>query len=168
MFFNNRALDQIFFCDPVVLKLICYRMRAYQLINESIMAGGLRKNWTGICTPRQFFFCNPVIYQLHITAIVWLLNKSNITRWLIFLLVFKKAVLDLTCKITIATCFLSLPVVLLSYDSRSTLIRLDCGIFLDRMLFKLTEVGINSCSCFQTLGTHPDFFYDPVVLESIC
>ena len=41
------VLDQIFFCDPVILESNCYCTRAYWLINESNTTGGLRKNWTG-------------------------------------------------------------------------------------------------------------------------
>ena len=33
----------IFFCDPVVLELLCYRTRANRLRNESATTGGLRK-----------------------------------------------------------------------------------------------------------------------------
>ena len=40
-------LDQIFFCDPVVLESICYRTRAKRLINKDNTTGGLRKIWTG-------------------------------------------------------------------------------------------------------------------------
>ena len=46
-------LDQIFFCDPVVIESICYRTRANRLINESIMTRGLREIWTG--TRPNFF-----------------------------------------------------------------------------------------------------------------
>ena len=41
-------LDQIFWCDPVVLESICYCTRAKRLINDSKTTGELRKNWTGI------------------------------------------------------------------------------------------------------------------------
>ena len=34
-------LDQIFFCDPVVIELICYCKRAKRLINEGYTTGGL-------------------------------------------------------------------------------------------------------------------------------
>ena len=44
---NEKALDQIFFCDPVVLESICYRTRAKRLINDRKTTGGLRKIWTG-------------------------------------------------------------------------------------------------------------------------
>ena len=44
----GKILDQIFFCDPVVLELICYRTRGKRLTNESNTTGGLRKIWTGI------------------------------------------------------------------------------------------------------------------------
>ena len=42
------ALDQFFFCNPVILESICYRTRAKRLINDSKMTGELRKIWTGI------------------------------------------------------------------------------------------------------------------------
>ena len=41
-----KHLDQIFFCDPVVIESICYRMRTDRLINEGNTTGGLGKNWT--------------------------------------------------------------------------------------------------------------------------
>ena len=41
--YGNKSLDQIFFCDPVVIELICYRTRAKQLINEGNTTGGLKK-----------------------------------------------------------------------------------------------------------------------------
>ena len=44
---NKVTLDQIFFCDPVVLESICYHTRAKRLINESNTTEGLRKIWTG-------------------------------------------------------------------------------------------------------------------------
>ena len=40
-------LDQMYFCDPVVLEWICYRARAKRLINEGNTTGRLRKIWTG-------------------------------------------------------------------------------------------------------------------------
>ena len=43
---------KIFFCNPVVLKSICYRTRANQLINESNTTGELQKKSDG----RVFFF----------------------------------------------------------------------------------------------------------------
>ena len=45
--FLPSQLDQIIVCDPIVLKSICYRTKAYQLINESNTTGGLIKIWTG-------------------------------------------------------------------------------------------------------------------------
>ena len=40
-------LDQIFFCDPIVIESICYRTRAKRLINEGNTTGRLRKIRTG-------------------------------------------------------------------------------------------------------------------------
>ena len=37
------TLEQKFFCDPVILELICYRTRANRLMNEGNTTGGLRK-----------------------------------------------------------------------------------------------------------------------------
>ena len=41
-------LDQIFFCDSVVLESTCYRTRGERLIKEGNTTGSLRKFWTGI------------------------------------------------------------------------------------------------------------------------
>ena len=41
------VLDQIFFCNPVVLESICYRKRAKRLKYQSNTTEGLRKIWTG-------------------------------------------------------------------------------------------------------------------------
>ena len=43
-------LDQIFFCNPVVLESICYRTRAKRLKNGSNTTAALRKIWTGVST----------------------------------------------------------------------------------------------------------------------
>ena len=43
----KQLLDQIFFCDPVVLESICHHTRAKRLINEGNKTGGLRKIWMG-------------------------------------------------------------------------------------------------------------------------
>ena len=40
-------LDQIFFCDPVVIESIWYRTRTNRLINEGNTTGGLKIFWTG-------------------------------------------------------------------------------------------------------------------------
>ena len=40
-------LNQIFFCDSVVLESICYCTRAKRHINEGNTTGGLRNIWTG-------------------------------------------------------------------------------------------------------------------------
>ena len=40
----------VFFCDPVGIESICYRMRANCLINESNTNRGLKKIWTGLAT----------------------------------------------------------------------------------------------------------------------
>ena len=37
----------IFFYDPVVIDLICYRRKASSQVNENNMTGWLRKIWTG-------------------------------------------------------------------------------------------------------------------------
>ena len=44
---SSSQLDQIFFCNPVVIESICYRTRAKRRINEGNTTGGLRKIWTG-------------------------------------------------------------------------------------------------------------------------
>ena len=41
------------FCNPVVLESICYRTRAYRLINESNTTIGLRKIWMGMPRPSE-------------------------------------------------------------------------------------------------------------------
>ena len=52
-----------FFCDPVVLELICYRTRAKRLINEGNTTGGLRKIWTG------YGFLKNYIYERYVNFI---------------------------------------------------------------------------------------------------
>ena len=40
-------LDQIFFCDSIILERICYGTRAKRLMIESNTTGRMRKIWTG-------------------------------------------------------------------------------------------------------------------------
>ena len=49
----HQYLDQFFFCDPVVLELICYCTRAKGLINEGNTTGGVRKIWTERSSPQS-------------------------------------------------------------------------------------------------------------------
>ena len=55
---EKRTPRPIFFCDPGILELICYRTRAKRLINEGSATGGLRKIWTGHATTFYMFEIN--------------------------------------------------------------------------------------------------------------
>ena len=46
-----------FFCNPVVLELICYRTTANRLINKRNTTTGQRKNWTGSCFDPYNLLC---------------------------------------------------------------------------------------------------------------
>ena len=59
------ATRPIFFCDPVILETICYRRRAYRLINESNTTGELRKIWTGRDNKHMTIF-SPITSKAHL------------------------------------------------------------------------------------------------------
>ena len=93
---------QILFCDSVVIESICNHTRANELINESNMTGGLRK----MCTDGSI----PYGIHCHGMILEYLFMVSQLPSKFF-------SVLQSYCSRSSVGLF--------SYDSRSTLIRLD-------------------------------------------
>ena len=106
----------VFFCNPVVLESFCYRTREKQLINESNTTGGLKKIWTGCILTLYTAVRTCVIVKVQVFK-KWtptvknecVPNLFSYARPIFF------SVLQVYCSRS--------SVILLSYDSRLTLIR---------------------------------------------
>ena len=106
------VLDQFFFCDPVVLESICYCTRAKQLINESNTTRWLEKK-----------FGQDILFEVKKASVGDISCATS----------FNRSYRGVRLGIQLVQIFpdirsycSSLSVTLLSYASRSTLIRLKC------------------------------------------